>query len=226
MKKTISICLLIAILCSALMLSSCSSIKNWLLDNFVSQGPDNVKYYATKNLYSYDDLIDALAIVGEKHELNPTYTVEDMGEGYTVVYNFWNAVETEYPIDYESFFTTKSNGGFSTYIFMDGQPCPGHEDHTMHGSDGMYLVKYDEDFEKLSGYDSLVGVYMHSHTFDVVELEDKELLSYRESISDGNILYFVYYGEKEIMRLKSCVTLDNAFFERFFAALVVVNPEN
>ena len=51
-------------------------------------------YYGVKTVYSYDEVMDALAIVRQRRTVKPTYTVKDMGEDYTIFYQFQDYVLT------------------------------------------------------------------------------------------------------------------------------------
>ena len=116
MKKIISLVLVLVI--TTLALSSCE-VRSPIFSLFSKERPENVGYYSVKTLYSYDEVMDALSIVRQRYDIDPVYTVRDMGEGYTVLYHFTQGHRwTEYPIDYETYFTTKSGGYFCTFIFL------------------------------------------------------------------------------------------------------------
>ena len=99
-----------------LSLFGCEYVNEWIEKNGVTENQQsnntekkNMYYYSVKTLYSYEDVMDALDIVRQRKEVKPTYTVTDMGENYTIFYQFWTPHNwTEYPIDYETYFTTKS----------------------------------------------------------------------------------------------------------------------
>lgn len=181
-------------------------------------------YGAVKVLYSYDEVMEALDIVRERQEVKPTYTVNDMGDTYTVLYYFIReGVWTEYPMDYETYFANISNGFFCTYIFLNEQACPGHGDNTNCLSAKLRVNKFDEDYKKIVKYKSqaCIRIYYEPTTAShvIAEIEDASLLRYTES---GN-RYFIYYSDKEIMQLWSCIKLDDAFFDIFFDSVVTTS---
>lgn len=180
-------------------------------------------YYCVKTLFSYDEVMDALEIVRKKREVKSTYTVDDMGDDYTVFYQFrvdhcW----TEYPIDYETYFTTKSRGRFYTYIFLENQSCPGHNNYAYHGSVSLMAYKEDEDYDKLVKCikSNACILIEHSMMKEAVEIEDKSLLRYSETLNEDGAMYFISYNRETIFSLISCVKLDEAFFETFFDSIV------
>ena len=203
-----------------------NSNKNDGLSNGVRN--ENSHYYSVKTLYSYKDVMDALEIVKERYNVKPTYTVDNMGENYTVFYHFWvGHCWTEYPIDYETYFTTKSFGSFNTYIFMENQKCPGHENPSEHAAHSFITYEEEEDYEKLNKYyKENACIWMTRISKNVVEIEDRDLLTYRGGGETGLIYYSIYYENKEIMDLQSCVKLDEAFFDDFFNSLVTTRVSN
>ena len=223
MKKTIAFLILI----SMLVLSSCEYLP-FLSSNTDTSKKQNEKYYAVKTLYSFEDVLAAREIVKKKDDIKSMYTVDNMGDNYTVLYQFVTPHSwTTYPIDYETYFNTKSNGFFVTYIFIKDQPCPGHEEAETAsgcGSSGLYAYMGDEDYDRLIEYTSLSCVKIKfdptdaSHPLD--EIEDISLLSYSK-IGNNYNWYSIYYGEKKIMELWSCVELDKAFFDTFFNSIVI-----
>ena len=221
--KIISIVLMLVM--SFLSLTSC----DYLIEHFVTERPENRHYGAVKTLYSYDDVMKALDIVRQRMDVEPRYTVDDMGEDYIIFYQFVNqGMWADYPIDYENYFTTMSNGYFLTYIFIKDQSCPGHEPQ----SDCIYSLlcrfKQDEDYNKLTEAGSMACVCVFNNrtlSHIIYEIEDTSLLSYRERKLSSGYEYFVYYDEEEIMDLYSCVMLDETFFEKFFDSIVTTRVE-
>ena len=203
-----------------------NSNKNDEISNGVRN--ENSHYYSVKTLYSYKDVMDALEIVKERYDVAPTYTVDNMGDNYTVLYNFvvghcW----TEYPIDYETYFTTKSFGFFSTYIFMENRKCPGHEIPSEHAAHSFITYEEEEDYEKLIKYcKENACIRMTQITQNVVEIEDRDLLTYRGGEGTGLIYYHIYYENKGIIELQSCEKLDETFFDDFFNSLVTTGVSN
>ncbi len=216
--KTIS-----AILALVLMTFALFSCDFSLENNSDSKG-----YYSVKTLFSYDDVINALKIVGKRQDVKPAYTVDDMGTGYTILYQFcvphsW----TEYPIDYENYFNTKSDGFFTTYIFVESKKCPMHENGAYHASNTLLAYKGDEDYDKIRHYkESYACVRIDNVTEDVVEIEDISLLSYRETELGVERVYDINYGNKTIMKLLSCNDLDDTFFDIFFDNIVIAEVKS
>ena len=214
--KIISVVLIFVI--SALVLSSCAYIDAYVKEHIIQPRPENKMYGAVKALYSYEDVMDALAIVREKHEVSPRYTVDDMGEGYTVVYHFINPGRTvEYPIDYDTYFNEMSFGGFNTFIVLEDQECPGHTNTGDCPQNDLIVNKYDEDYEKITDLRShaLVELKHNHNTF--VEIENRDLLSYKDI---GGNKYQIFYEDTNILELESFIELDEDFFELFFDRLV------
>ena len=180
------------------------------------------EYYALKALYSYNDVMDALSLVRNRYDVKPTYTVSDMGDDYTVVYQFFvGHCWTQYPIDYETFFTTKSTGFFNTYIFLNSETCALDEYHTKHVSSSIIVYRDDEDYDRIEGYKmSYPCVWLREITKNVVDISDSSLLSY-SSLGGREVKnYDIYYNGKFIIEMVSCVELDDAFFDSFFNSLV------
>ena len=194
-------------------------------DSHIIQGrPENKMYGAVKVLYSYEEVMSALDIVRDRVEVEPIYTVEDMGDGYTVLYYFVREGSwAEYPIDYEEYFTETSIGFFTTFIFLNDKECPGHENYGKCAPAGFSINKYDEDYDILAEYRSYAGVKILENKADV-EIVDRSLLSYSGHYSDGAI-YSVYYNGENILRLVSCVELNDTFFEVFFENLVTTRAK-
>lgn len=186
------------------------------------------QYYAVKTLFTYDDVMEALAIVRERREVAPVYTVSDMGDGYTVIYQFIVPhCRTVYPVDYDTYFTTKANGFFFTCIFLEDQTCPGHSSYAYHGFNGLHAYREDEDFDKLYHLNrAYASVRVRSFEgINVENIENVEFLRYTEVLtSDGAVYNVSYWGDK-IMELTSCVELDDDFFEAFFNNIVTTMAE-
>lgn len=214
MKKIISKLLCLVVLCSTLMLSSCD-----FLSELINGDNGNTESFSVKTLYSYEDVMRGLSIVREKYEVEPRYTVDDMGEEYTVLYYFFTENKCEYPIDLETYFSEKSYGYFSTFILLNNQTCPGHENSGNCCKNDLYVYEGDDDYERLIGYkrSSCAWVKILDMNNKFVKIENKNLLTYREQ--KGNY-YFIYYNDNKIMELYSCVTLDDAFFDTFLDSIV------
>lgn len=216
--KIISVVLIFVI--SALVLSSCAYIDAYVKEHIIQPRPENEMYGAFKMLYSYEETMDAIEIVRERVEVAPTYTVKDMGDEYTVLYQFSkNGIWTEYPIDYETYFGSVSTGHLSTYIIFNDLECPGHTNPGDCVGNFLRVNKYDEDYDRITGYWYHAGVRVVELRY--VEIEDKSLLSYQ----NYGQLDTVYYDGVEIINLYSCVELDEDFFEVFFNSLVTTSVE-
>ena len=218
MKKIISLVLVLVI--TTLALSSCE-VRSPIFSLFSKERSENVGYYSVKTLYSYDEVMDALSIVRQRYDIDPVYTVRDMGEGYTVLYHFTQGHRwTEYPIDYETYFTTKSGGYFCTFIFLDGVDCLAYNHSTDHNYSRITVYKGDEDYDKIMEYNNsstACVVFINDVMMKkAVDIEDKSLLSYSKS----GATYYITYNDEKIIHLESCVDLDDTFFERFYDSLV------
>lgn len=196
-------------------------------NNYIGDGVtrDNIYYYSVKTLYSYDDVMDALAIVRQRYKANPTYTVKDMGDDYMIFYHFWVANRwTAYPIDYDTYFNTKSNGYFITYIYFENQSCDDSSHSGLHGSMAPEIYKEEEDYEKKMEYikdnpcvrvDECLNYYG--------EIEDPKYLSYQLLSSWRGGEYLIRYRGNEIFKIGSCIELDDEFFDKFFECLVTTS---
>ena len=223
--KTVS-CVLVFVL-SLLTLSSCSIIESYIdsyIDAHTSQRPENEMYGAVKVLYSYEEVMDALSIVRKRVEVNPVYTVYDMGENYTVLYYFFRDGKwAEYPLDYEDYFNNISTGKFLTFIFVNDMECPHHKDSSCNLKDLLRMNKFDENYESVSQYYARACVLIYltptSPTYTISDIEDTSWLSYHE-IEGSTFVYYVYYCGEQIMELYSCVKLGDKFFSDFFDSIV------
>ena len=232
MKKLIAFVLLL----SVLVLSSCEYLPFLSNDEIETPVPEGEsqqnnenddgkqkRYWGTKTLHSYDDLLDALSIVRQYHKPKHQYTVKDMGENYAVIYNFYEPhAWISYPIDYETYFTTVSDGDFSTFIFFENQSCPGHDSHSSCGSSWMYANRGEEDYEELLDYHNNHASVGLINKANPVEITDISELSYKGYDMCDYFSYDVMYSGKIIIELSSCIELDEAFFEAFFNSLVIV----
>ena len=235
MKKHLIKFISVVLICilTVLSLTSCRLLENGekYSDEEQKGTSDEEKkgqYYAVKTLFTYDDVMEALAIVRERREVAPVYTVSDMGDGYTVIYQFSVPnCRTVYPVDYDTYFTTKSNGDFLTCIFLEDQVCPGHRSYSLHGCNLIHAYKGDEDYETLINLKKLyASVWVKSsEEINVENIENVEFLRYTEVLtSDGAVYNVSYWGDK-IMELTSCVELDDDFFEAFFNNIVTTMAE-
>ena len=214
-------CLSLVIL--ILSLSSCEFVERYL-GSHIQNRPENQMYGAVKVLYSYDEVMSALDIVRERVDVKPCYTVDNMGDDYTVLYYFIReGLWTEYPIDYDDYFHSTSNGLFITYIFLNNTECPGHENHGICAQSSFSINKFDEDYEKLSKYKSCAGVTLNANSV-VTKIEDVSLLSYGGHYGDGGG-YFIYYDGTKIFTLSSCIELDEVFFEVLFENIVTTSKK-
>jgi hypothetical protein len=235
MKKHLIKFISVVLICILMMLSltSCG-----LLDNGEKNSDEEQKgtsdegkkgqYYAVKTLFTYDDVMEALAIVRERREVAPVYTVSDMGDGYTVIYQFSVPnCRTVYPVDYDTYFTTKSNGDFLTCIFLEDQVCPGHRGYSLHGCNLIHAYKGDEDYETLINLNkSYASVWVKSsEEINVEEIEIVELLSYKLFYIDDGAFYLIKYCGETIMEVRSCVELDDDFFEALFNSIVTTRTK-
>ena len=191
---------------------------------------ENIHYHSVKTLFSYDDVMDALTIVRQRRNVEPTYTVKDMGEDYTIFYRFLvNNSWTEYPIDYDTYFNTKSDGYFTTYIFFENQGCS-YEEHYPKHTNSYFSYKEDEDDEIITIYrkeNACITVSVPSDC-SVQEIEWKMNLSYSVLYPEyfdqyGQFAYTIRHRGIIIMNLYSCVELDDAFFDLFFDSLVTTS---
>ena len=246
MKKIISMMLVLVM--TMLVLASCNpspsvdeSTDNEAKGDEVNKEPavtDETEsrpsfHYAVKTLFSYDDVMSALEIVKQRHDVRPTYTVKDMGDDYTVFYEFFDGPRLmEYPIDYDTYFTTMSMGVFNTFIFLNNRSCPDADDHKFHPSTVITAYKEDENYDKLIQYiKENVCVWMTQKRGEVVEISDESLLTYEYIYTDidgdtnRKTVYYISYDDQKIMELWSCVELDDKFFEDFFNGLVTIRIE-
>ena len=227
MKRIISILVLLSLTLSVL--TGCGVVESIFSTNSSNTRDDSWGYYSVKAVRSYDEVMDALDIVKENHTVKPTYTVKDMGENYFIIYNFivcgcW----TQYPIDYETYFTTKSRGSFSTFIFMKNVNCPIKTENKKCGPSTFFeIYKEDENYEEIKGYLENYGCVAMTYVKEnASKIEDRSLLKYSYVFSDDlKYVYGVYYGESQIMDLVSCVPLDESFFVTFFDSLVTTHPD-
>lgn len=224
--KTISLC--VAIILTLLTLFSCNPPTNSEQENGgnnTNVGSTGTSHYiGVKTLYSYEDVMDALAIVRQRCEVEPTYTVKDMGEEYTIFYQFWKPhYNRPYPIDYDVYFTSQSYGLFFTYIFLENQTCSGETHPGKVHAPGLYAYKEDEDYEKLRQYKRNKACITINVARDcsVSAIGNLMNLSYsRDPYNNEQYGYSVCLRGKEIMYLESCIELDDAFFEVFFENIV------
>ena len=235
MKRTIALTL--AVMMLILSFSSCDIIEDTMEHHDVPNPggyngvlKENIHYISAKTLFSYEYVMDALAIVRQRRDVDPTYTVKDMGEDYTVLYNFLvNNAWTEYPIDYDTYFNTKSNGHFTTYIFFENQGCS-YEEHYPKHTYGYVLYKEDEDYDIITKYmkeNACITVIVERDCI-VDEIEWVMNLSYSVFYPEyfdqyGQYAYTIRHRGIIIMNLYSCVELDDAFFDLFFENLVTTS---
>ena len=200
-------------------------------NNNTNNGPSGTShYYGVKTLYSYEDVMDALAIVRQRRTVKSTYTVKDMGEDYTVFYQFWEPhYNRPYPIDYDVFFTSQSRGRFNTVIYFENKTCSSEKHLGWHGADLLLAYEEDEDYHYLMNYKKEKAcVEIRSYNEKAaVEIKNKDSLTV---YSGGNVVdfdhyykYYVYYNGNQIMQLWSCVELDDAFFNLLFENIVTTN---
>ena len=224
--RTISLC--VAIILTLLTLFSCnptySGEQNSGNNNTNGGSTGTSHYYGVKTLYSYEDVMDALAIVRQRYDAKPTYTVKDMGEDYTIFYQFWKPhYNRPYPIDYDVYFTSQSSGNFYTYIFLEKQTCSGETHPGKVHALGLYAYEEDEDYEKLRQYKRNKACITIKVARDrsVLEIGHLMNLSYsRDPYNNELYGYTVCLRGSEIMYLESCVELDDAFFEVLFENIV------
>lgn len=224
LKKSIGVMLVLFMLFSTLV-GCVNPDDNNEQENNQSNNQDKYEYYAVKALYSYNEVINALSLVKERYDVKPTYTVNNMGDDYTVVYHFFvGHCPTKYPIDFETYFTTKSNGFFNTYIFLENEACELDEYHTQHASYAINAYKEDEDYDKIMSYKTTHPcVWLREITKDVVDINDRSLLSYKASEGKSMNYYDVYYNGEWIIEMISCVELDDAFFTLLFNSLITTS---
>ena len=234
MKKLISALLAIILIISAVVsLSSCEILERMRPSTTNPGGyngviTENMGYYSVKTLFSYDDVMNALSIVRQRQEVKPTYTVKDMGEDYTIFYRFHvDNLWTAYPIDYDTYFNTKSDGYFETYIFFENQECSSEKHYPNHTN---YYFSYeeDEDYDKITKYrqeNACIRIEVQRDE-RYVEITRKELLGYYELDGFSKLhFYQVNYDGSDIISLVSCVELDDAFFDLFFDNLVTTSAK-
>ena len=227
--KTLSLC--VAIILTLLTLFSCtptySGEQNSGNNNTNGGSTGTSHYYGVKTVYSYEEVMDALAIVRQRYDAKPTYTVKDMGEDYTIFYQFVEYhYNRPYPIDYDVFFTSQSSGNFNTVIFFENQTCSSEKHSGWHGTDLLHIYKEDEDYDKLKSCYKQKKACVEIRSYyrgDAVEIENTPTV-YGGSFSDQyeHYRYHIFYG-MEIMQLWSCVELDDEFFDVFFANLVTTS---
>ena len=226
--KTVS-CILVFVV-SVLILSSCGIIESYIdsyIDAHTNQRSENEMYGAVKVLYSYEEVMDALSIVRKRVEVDPVYTVYDMGENYTVLYYFIrDGRTTEYPLDYDDYFNSISNGNFTTFIFINDLECPSHQSYGNCARSMFRINKYDEDYERLVTHKKCAGAMIFNNNYSFVEIEDPSFLYYKEFYDGENgVSYYVYYGDKEVFRLGSCIKLEEEFFDLLFENLVTTEAK-
>lgn len=203
----------------ALLLSSCSK-REGAGDSSEERG----EYMAIKALDSYEQLLRAREIVRKNYNPKAEYSVDSMGDGFTVWYLFSQPHEwTRYPIGFEEFFTDKTDGNFSTIICLDGQECYYKEEHAEH-INTVFLYPEDPDYERFTACLPCALVWVGTRTAQPVE--DPTLLSVSRNETDDDIrgycVYNIYYGDTLIIRLHSCALLDDEFFDTFYEHLVIV----
>ena len=184
------------------------------------QYAENEGYYAVKTLFSFEDVMAGLQLTRERFEVDPVYTVDNMGEDYTVIYHFTEGHSyTKYPIDFETYFSTKSYGHFTTYIMINNQECPGCGYNGKCNKTGIFIYKGDENYERVMEYKESTCAYVKiSENENVIPIENINLLSYSHRTNTRH--YDVTYDGEKIMTLYSCVELNNEFFDRFFDSIV------
>ena len=227
--RTISLC--VAIILTLLTLFSCnptySGEQNSGNNNTNGGSTGTSHYYGVKTLYSYEDVMDALAIVRQRYDAKPTYTVKDMGEDYTIFYQFWEPhYNRPYPIDYDVFFTSQSSGDFNTVIFFENQTCSSEDHLPKHSGSNLNAYKEDEDYGKLRKYmDEKACITIKvARDRSVLEIGHLMNLSYsRDPYNNELYGYTVCLRGSEIMYLNSCVELDDAFFELLFENIVTTS---
>ena len=224
--KTISLC--VAIILTLLTLFSCNPPTNAEQENGgnnTNVGSTGTSHYIGVNtLYSYEDVMDALAIVRQRCKVEPTYTVKDMGEEYTIFYQFLKPhYNRPYPIDYDVYFTSESNGLFYTVIFFENQTCSSEDHLPKHSGDNLDAYKEDEDYEKLRQYmrnKACITINV-DRDCSASEIGNLMSLSYsRDPYNNEQYGYSICLRGKEIMYLESCIELDDAFFEVLFENIV------
>lgn len=233
MKRTIirTISLSVATILTLLTLFSCtptySGEQNSGNNNTNGGSTGTSHYYGVKTLYSYEDVMDALAIVRQRRNVDPTYTVKDMGEDYTIFYQFLEPhYNRPYPIDYDVFFTSQSSGFFYTVIFFENQTCSSEDHLPKHSGSNLKAYKEDEDYGKLRKYMEekaciTIKVVRDCHVSEIGYIMN---LSYsKDSYNDEQFSYIVRLRGSEIMYLNSCVELDDAFFELLFENIVTTS---
>lgn len=209
----------IIFLLSLFVLSACLYSCN---DNGEQQ---DSKYYAIKALDSYEDLESAFELIKIKHSPEPVYTVtDDFGEGYEVVYYFNTPhCHTTYPVSFEEYFTDKTYGKFETLIFLEDTVCEDEMHETDHIASYIDWYKEDPDYDKYTQYIPCQTVWIHE-TKAVETIEDISSMSYRLDEHPGHPykFYHVSYGETDILSLRSCVELDDGFFNKFYEHLAII----
>lgn len=184
------------------------------------------EYYAVKTLFSYNELNSALDIIRTYQSVKPTYTVDYLGDDVTVLYHFTTGHRwTEYPVDFETFFTTKTSGFFTTFIVFNDKPCNTHHyGENEHGTSSLKVYRGDEDYDKLMNLKQLQGAKIR--TSKAIEIQDRSLINYRcvEYDDDYNYhcVYYVYYDKTRIISIESCSALDENFLSAIFDHLILV----
>lgn len=184
------------------------------------------EYYAVKTLFSYNELNSALDIIRTYQSVKPTYTVDYLGDDVTVLYHFTTGHRwTEYPVDFETFFTTKTSGFFTTFIVFNDKPCNTHHyGENEHGTSSLKVYRGDEDYDKLMNLKQLQGAKIR--TSKAIEIQDRSLINYRcvEYDDDYNYhcVYYVYYDKTRIISIESCSALDEDFLCKIFDNLILV----
>ena len=229
MKRIITktVASLLVIVLTVLALFSCGGQQNGDNNkNSTGDSRDNVYYYSVKTLYSYDDVMDALSIVRKRIDVKPTYTVKDMGDDYTIFYQFWVGHSwTAYPIDYDTYFSTKSDGYFVTYIFFENQSCDDSNHSDLHGRTSLVAYKEDTDYEKLIKYiNGHPCVWVRRDVDYFSEIKSRSNLKYQPVSSfEDYYEYIISNWGNTILTLWSCIELDDTFFDKFFDSLVTTS---
>ena len=231
MKKIISLLLLVVIM--ALTLFGCNAPdESSGTNNDKTSTKTQIACQGVKVLDKYDDLLRAMELISQNGNLKQRnenqFTIkENVGEQYKVVYRCFqdHFSKIYYPIEFEEFFENYADGDFDTRIYLLGESLDDC-DHipvtdTIPYDHSVGLFNVDGDYEKYLEYAYYPFVDIHS--VEYVEIENKELISIREFDSynmNGEHSYEVLYGETVILRLYSCMAVDDDMLDLIVDNLV------
>ena len=170
---------------------------------------------------SYDSLMAAWKTIEENkgQKQNPYYILPDyLGENYSVVYKLHTYTSCGADMSKQ----TPVSSSVQLYLHGTSRSMCEHNspDDGYYYAHGVTLHTTDPDLDKYAYTNDLLMVQIITMTKDYVVIEDRSLLraeksnlptitpSYNIWIFDQPIAYDVFYGDARIVRLTSCIELD------------------